>query len=381
MKVLLIQKMAGISGSEIYFMNILPELNKRGIQAEFCCVQHPGNAKKNEKFIKHLQDQKVVCHIINSRLPVSMGLLWKLKNLIRKNKYDIVQTNLVHADLWGALLRTFTKLPFKLVSVKHGYDEGFQKRHGFDYTRLTRDRFYRISKYANGKMDHSAAISEGLADLLVKGGLVAPGKIDVIHYGFDFKDKTIATDRAAYQFGKPQMVIVGRLIPVKQHHLVINILPALIRRYPGLKLVLVGAGESEEYLRKLIKEKAVEHAVIFAGFQSNIHDYIATSDLMLVPSSAEGFGVVILEGWHNKIPVIAFDVPAPNEIIDNGKNGYLVKPFDTDELGEKIARLIDDPERARQMGQMGFEKLQQTFTLDVMIKKTVELYAKVLAKV
>lgn len=376
MKVLFIQKMAGISGSEIYFMNILPELNKRGIKADFCCVQHPANSHKNEKFLKHLIDNGVQCHIVDSRNPVAPGLLWRLKSLVKKEGYDIVQTNLIHADLWGALLRVFSRLPFKLVSVKHGYDEGFQKRFGFDHTRLTHDRFFRISRYANSKMDHSAAISEGLAELLIKGGLIARDKIDVIHYGFDFSDKKPAADISRYQYGNPQLVIVGRLIPVKQHSLVLQILPALLEKYPGLKLVLVGAGELEEELKKQAFESGIKDAVVFAGFQSNIHDYIAASDLMLVPSSAEGFGVVILESWHNKVPVIAFDVPAPNEIIDDGVNGFLIKPFDTNQLKEKIEALLDQPQFCRQLGEKGFAKLQQTFTMEVMVNKTIALYKK-----
>ncbi|HKO80694.1 MAG TPA: glycosyltransferase family 4 protein [Chitinophagaceae bacterium] len=370
--------MAGISGSEIYFMNILPELNKRGIPTEFCCVQHPGNSGKNEKFLQHLKNNNVTCHIINSRAPVSVPLIWKLKALIRKEGYDIVQTNLIHADLWGALLRSFTSLPFKLVSVKHGYDEEFQKQFGFDHTRLKKDRFFRISKYANSKMDHAAAISEGLADLLVKGGLIPKEKIDVVHYGFDFKDKIPAADLSDYRYGYPQLIIVGRLIPVKQHSLVIQVLPVLKRKYPGLKLVLVGAGELEETLKKQVQEHGLGEAVLFAGFQSNIHDFIAASNLMLVPSSAEGFGVVILESWHNKIPVIAFDVPAPNEIIDNGINGFLVKPFDMKDMEEKIEKLLEEPEQCQKMGEAGYLKLQQTFTMDVMVNKTIALYRKAL---
>lgn len=378
MKILFIQKMAGISGSEIYFMNILPELNRRGIQAEFCCVQHPGNNKKNGKFLQHLRENGVTCHIVNSRFPVSVPLLWKLKTLVRKESYDIVQTNLVHADLWGALLRSFTNLPFKLVSVKHGYDEGFQKQFGFDHTRLTKDRFFKISKYANSKMDHSAAISEGLADLLVKGGLIAKDKIEVIHYGFDFKDKMLSAGLSDYRYGHPQLIIVGRLIPVKQHSLIIQILPTLVKKYPALKLVLVGAGELEDALKKQVQESSLADAVLFAGFKSNIHDFIAASDLMLVPSSAEGFGVVILESWHNKVPVIAFDVAAPNEIIDDGINGYLIKPFDIKQMEKKIERLFDKPELAKQMGEAGYDKLQQTFTMDVMVNKTITLYRKAL---
>lgn len=379
MKVLFIQKMAGIAGSEMYFMNILPELNRRGIQAEFGCIQHPRDTEKSKKFLQHLKVAGVPYFVIKSRYPVSISLLLQLKKIIKKNKYDIVQTNLIHADLWGAILRSFTRLPFKLISAKHGYDENFQRKYGFDHTHLTKNLFYRISKYANGKMDFNISVSKGLGDLLVKGKLLNPQKLAIIQLGFNFPD--FATNNGGhsdYRFGSPQLLIIGRLIPVKQHHLVIDFLPGLKKKYPGLKLVLVGRGELEASLKETVKEKGLGDTVIFKGFQSNIHDYIAASDLMLVPSSAEGFGVVILEAWHHKKPVIAFDVPAPNEIIQDGEDGYLIKTFDTRDMCQKIGSLLENDELRNRMGQHGYEKLQHQFSLAVMTDKTISLYKKVI---
>ena len=380
MKILFIQKMAGISGSEIYFMNIMPELVKKGHDCTFCCVEHPDNSGKNKNFLKHLSDNGVNYKVIQYTRPISLPLIWKLHKFIKKGKYDIVQTNLVHADLWGALIRKFLQPDICLVSVKHGYDEGFQKRHGFDHTKLTKDTFYKVSRFSNKQMIQSAAISFGLAELLVKGHLIDPDRIQTIHYGFDFSKAKVDKQAAEkYRFSKNQMVIVGRLIPVKQHHLVIELLPEIIKQVPDVKLVLVGAGDEEDNLHKQVEQLGVKDHVHFAGFQTNIHDYIYHSDISLVPSSAEGFGVVILEAWHNAKPVIAFDVPAPNEIIANGEDGYLVTPFDKNELLERILFLLLNKSKAEEMGQAGLKKLEQYFTMDVMMDKTLAMYQRALA--
>lgn len=380
MKILFIQKMAGISGSEIYFMNIMPALVQKGHDCTFCCVEHPANAEKNKKFLKHLADNGVKYHVIQSDKGVSLPLIWKLHSFIKKGNFDIVQTNLVHADLWGAIIRKFLQPRMKLVSVKHGYDEGFQKRYGFDHTKLTKDTFYKIAKFSNKYMVQSAAISHGLEELLTRGNLIDPAKIQTIHYGFDFSKAVVDKNASArYRLSSNQLVIVGRLIPVKQHHLVIELLPEIKKVVPDIKLVLVGTGDEEKKLQDLVEQLGVTDCVHFAGFQTNIHDYIYHSDISLVPSSAEGFGVVILEAWHNIKPVIAFDVPAPNEIIEDGKDGFLVKPFDKKELLDRILLLLQNKTLAEEMGQAGYNKLQQYFTMDVMLEKTLAMYQRALA--
>jgi len=107
MKVLFIQKMAGISGSEKYYLNLLPILKKQGIEVHFLVVQHPENTSKNEAFVQLLRNDDIIVHIIDNRLPISIGIIWKMYKLIQRESFDIVQTNLIHADVWGACVKRF----------------------------------------------------------------------------------------------------------------------------------------------------------------------------------------------------------------------------------------------------------------------------------
>jgi glycosyltransferase involved in cell wall biosynthesis len=118
--------------------------------------------------------------------------------------------------------------------------------------------------------------------------------------------------------------------------------------------------------------------VVFTGFSTNIHNYLKCSDLEILPSSAEGFGIVILEAWHSEIPVIAFDVPAPNEIITDGEDGYLIPPFDKEILKEKIIYLLKNKDIAKNMGKAGKKKLETQYTMEIMLSKTIAMYKRVL---
>ncbi len=379
MKVLFIQKMAGISGSEKYYLNLLPILRQRGIDAHFLVVQHPSNALKNEVFIELLEKDDIPVHIIESRWPISLGTVRKISKLIQKESFDIVQTNLIHADVWGACVKKFFISDLKLISVKHGYDEKYQQTYGFDPEYLKKDMFSVLTKWSAGYMDSVVSISQGLQDLLVKGGMVRSDKAMVIPYGFDFDDIEEQTKPGDLRYGDPQIIIAGRLVPVKQHHLVLEIMPQLIERFPTIQLVIVGAGPIEDELKQLSRDLGVEEHIRWEGFRSNMHDYIRDSDLMVLPSSAEGFGLVVLEAWQHAKPVIAFDVPAPNEIITDKVNGLLVKPFETQALYDSINALLSDRQALEEMGGQGYVILQEKYSLDTMCDATLLLYEQTIS--
>lgn len=378
MKVLLIQKMAGIAGSENYLLNLLPGLIARGVEAHFLCVQEPGNASKNQAFVQTLEDVGVKVHIINTRVSLSFKLMRSIHRLVDEERYDIVQTNLIHADVWGAIIKQFLMPGLALVSVKHGYADRFQKQYGLDPSFVGPDRFSILTRWAGRRADRIVTISEGLKRFLVASGLAAPGRCQVIPYGIALEAGSGLESPVSVRYGEPQLVIIGRLVAVKQHRLVLNILPELVRRFPGLKLVIVGAGPLESELKARAKEQGIAQHVIWAGFRKNIGDYLRASDVLVLPSVAEGFGLVILEAWLNQVPVAAFDVPAPNEIIRDGETGVLAPPFDTAVMLEKLSQLLAHPEDAKAMGERGHAVYKARYTLDAMLDATIELYRGVL---
>ena len=120
MKVLLTQKVAGIAGSENYLLNILPALNQRGIQADFLLLYSLGDEKENELFESKLTQLGIVCHkIVVGKFP-SLSALWKIAKLIKKEKYDLVQSNLIYTDFALGLAKGLFHRKMKLIFGKHG---------------------------------------------------------------------------------------------------------------------------------------------------------------------------------------------------------------------------------------------------------------------
>lgn len=378
MKVLFVQKMAGISGSERYLLSILPELKRKSVDASVLVVQHPSNTAKNRDFIAEMDASGINVEVINSRLSISPWLIWKLANFISRQGIDLLQTNLIHADVWGACVKRFMLPRLKLLSVKHGYSDSYQTAHGLDPSFLKPDLMAWLTRWAASQSDCVISISAALGDFLVKGKLVAETKSRVVPYGFDFVHAPSLVPPGAVRFGTPQIVVPGRVVAVKQHHLLISILPELVEAFPALSVVMVGAGPLLDQLKENCDSIGLSKHVRWEGFRGNMHDYLRDSDLAVIPSAAEGFGLVVLEAWHHAKPVVAFDVPALNEIVNSDVDGILIPPFDKLRLLKSLKALLADPLKMQSIGSAGKKKQIYTYGLDAMCAATIGVYKELL---
>lgn len=379
MRVLVLQKIEAVAGSERYLLNLLPRLASRGLDVTFLQVIRPADEPNTVGFVRALSAAGVSVRTVNYERPLTLPLLRRIRDEIRGGSYDLVHSNLIHADVWAAIIKLLWEASMRLVSTKHGYDEGFQTRHGFDASKVRWNGFSLLTRFAATQANHIVSVSDGLRRMLIDAKLVPKDRISTIPLGlaYDGSRSTLALGQA--RFGSPQLIIVGRLVPVKQHHLVFQILPSFVQSHPDIKLVIVGGGPLDEELRRKSTELGLRDHVVFTGPQENVHDYMRDSDLVLVPSSSEGFGAVILEGWYNEKPVVAFDVPAPNEIITDKHDGILVPPFDVGRLQREISTLLDDEGLRVSLGKRGREKYQRAYRPDAMLDATVQIYEEVLA--
>ena len=102
------------------------------------------------------------------------------------------------------------------------------------------------------------------------------------------------------------------------------------------------------------------------------------SDAVLVPSRSEGFGVVFLEAFNARTPVVAFDVPAANELIIDTQSGLLVKPYDVEDMAHKISFLLRDRETAKRYAEKAYSNAKERFSLGMMTDQTYSFYKRVL---
>jgi glycosyltransferase involved in cell wall biosynthesis len=130
---------------------------------------------------------------------------------------------------------------------------------------------------------------------------------------------------------------------------------------PGLQLTLVGDGDDRAHLERLAAPFG--EAVQFAGYQSQagVADALASADIFVLPSFAEGLPVVLMEAMASGKPVISSLVAGIPELVEDGVNGYLVPPGDAETLAARIAELATDPGRRAEMGARGREKVSRDF--------------------
>ncbi|MGA8172273.1 MAG: glycosyltransferase family 4 protein [Methylocystis sp.] len=380
MRVMFTQRLHGIAGSERYLMAIMPEMARRGVDVSFLMIRRAQPNDAENFVIAELEKAGVRTRVIETRRPVSVPLLWSFRDILRAERPDILQTNLLHSDVYGAVVKSTLSRPPILVSCKHGYQEAYQTAHGFDPTRLCFDAFSATTWLAARNADAVTPISTGLGTLLVEGRLVGREKVRVIPYGFDFSHEPSGGAPGAFRYGERQIVSVGRHVAVKQLHVLINAMPRLRKSFPDVKLVLVGDGPDRGALEQLAWRNGVSEQVVFVGFQNNVLDYIRDSDIFALSSAAEGFGRVILEAWWHRKAVVCFDVPAPNEIVTHDRDGLLVPARDQEAFAAALESLLADPQRMMRLGEAGRKTYEENFTMGIMVDRTIALYEELLGR-
>ncbi len=228
-------------------------------------------------------------------------------------------------------------------------------------------------------VDHVIANSRASAASLVALAHCAPEDVPVVHNGVDLDEFSCADapDMVGLRrcFGLPQNVylagLFGRLAPWKGQHIALEALA----RMPDLHLVLVGSalfGE-QEYVKSLHSQAArlgVENRLIFAGFRDDMPAWMKAVDVILHTSTEpEPFGRVIIEGMAAGRPVIAAAAGGVTEIVDHGRNGWLVPPGDPAALAIAIETLRRAPELAQDIAVRAQDDAARRFSVHAYLNR------------
>lgn len=139
------------------------------------------------------------------------------------------------------------------------------------------------------------------------------------------------------------LVTVGRLEEVKGVDLLAQIAPRILNRHPDWKWYLLGDGSLRPLLEQVRTQHRLEEQLVLTGVVANVEEYLRRASIYVLASRTESFGMCILEAKCCGLPCVSFDVPyGPNLLIADGQNGFLVPPFDLDQMADKISRLITD---------------------------------------
>lgn len=367
------QIILGIAGSEKYLLDLLPALNKQSdLEILFIALVPKSRLGDEAAFVEAMTKRGIEVIIVPFQ-GVGLNGARAIKHIVKEHAIDIVHSHLLHADFMTAQARRFLRTKVLQVSTKHGYEESYNDVHGFDPAFKKKNTYWRIARWSEKGMSRSFAVSKGLKNLYIGLGICPADKLDVIYHGFNFDSEPLEKKKNTV----PKLILVGRLTAFKGHRYAIEACQQLAKNGHPFELDIVGSGDLEDELKAVVQKRELTDQVHFLGYQTDAAQRMAQADAVLIPSRAEGFGVVVLEAMAAKTPIIAFDVPALNELIESHKTGILVSPYDTTAYANAIQELIEKKEWSAQLAEAAHIKLKNYFSLSRMSEETAQFYRSI----
>jgi glycosyltransferase involved in cell wall biosynthesis len=207
-------------------------------------------------------------------------------------------------------------------------------------------------------------------------------KVSVVYNGvsphrFDL-ELDAGAEKHKYQIGPldPTVLFCGRLTYQKGPDILLEAVPWVLRACPQARFVFAGDGEMRGQLERRAAQLGAGHAVRFLGFRQgdDLVRLFKMADVVCVPSRNEPFGIVVLEAWSARKPVVVTQVGGPNEYVGHDVNGLKIFPR-PDSVAWGLATMFRDFDRARAMGENGRRAVEASFTWDHIAQEVLLLYA------
>jgi N-acetyl-alpha-D-glucosaminyl L-malate synthase BshA len=253
--------------------------------------------------------------------------------------------------------------------------------HGTDITLVGSDRSYLpITRFSIDQSDGVTAVSHFLKDATVKI-IGAKADIEVI-YNFVNCDKYKPSENEALRGhfapdNEKILIHVSNFRSVKRPTDVIGIFELVQRQIPSV-LLMVGDGPERSNAEWAARDGGIDQKVHFLGKQEKIEELIGISDLLLLPSETESFGVVALEAMACEVPVVASKVGGLPEVVTDGVDGFLVEPRDVRRMAECSLAILSDSVRRIEMGKLARAKAHAHFCSSKIISEYERYYQTII---
>lgn len=306
----------------------------------------------------------------------SINAIRKGLKVIKNEKIDVIHSNNFAPALAGSILASLTSKPH--ITTVHDIfslcGRNYWKRWGAqnDVSKINvvlAPLFERMMIKLKYNCIHT--VSETTREDLIKFGARKP--IHVI-------PNSIETNPINDMTSNPlQFVYVGRLVFYKNLEVAIKAIEIVKKSEPGIKLIIIGSGPHRNSLENIVRKLGLEQNIEFGGYLNSQEKsrIIAGSNALIFPSLCEGFGLVILEAYEQKKPVIVSDIRPMSEIVSNGITGYVLDPYDEKAWARCIVDMIKNPHQTSAIGQNGYHRLITLYNQDLMYQKIIKMYQKV----
>jgi len=365
-------------GAERLVINIVNELIN--IKTVNCLIVALNEGNDYYELSKNLPVE--ICH---SKVFLSVSKKHKadishLEKIIQDFKPHIIHSHLFEAEI---LTRFKTHPEIAYISHMHANEKHLQN---FNWLKLYNkkiltnyyEKLYILKKY-KACNNHFIAISKHTDKYLRK---VLPNIFhNNIHYlpnAIDYKTfynkKTID-----YSPQKPKFVTIGRLVKSKNQSFLVDVIEELLKRNVDAHLDILGQGEMKNSIQDKINQKKLQKNILLQGIVENVSEYLNKASLYIHGATYEPYGLVLLEAMASGLPVIALNGGGNTELLENGKNGFLIETPNPKIFADKIMEILQNKELYSSISHYA-QQYAQNYNIENYSQKLAVLYNKILLK-
>lgn len=315
------------------------------------------------------------CQVVElgTRLGGDLRIYMKLVRHFRRHQFHLVHTRSWSSLLEGMIAAKITGVPL-LVHGEHGLIKDDTKIHVW-----VQRRFWSMA-------DQVMCVSEALRESLVARIGFPRERIRVIKNGVELERFDLKVNRHELKASlsippeAPVFGSIGRLVPVKDYATLIKAAKVVFAELPTAHLIFVGDGPLREELRALAQRLEIAAQVHFLNWRKDVPALMQILDVFVLSSISEGMSNSILEAMCSGRAVVATNVGGNPELVVNKETGLLVPSQDAQQMGKAILALLLDAKRRRAMGTAGRRRIEEQFSLQVMVRNYEKMYLEIVSR-
>lgn len=360
-------------GSGVVATELGKALADRGHQVHFVTYNQPARLDLfSENLFYH--EVSVSNYPLFDFPPYELALASRLVDVVRHEQLDVLHVHYAIPHASAAFMA-------KQILMTYGiYIPVVTTLHGTDITLVGKDRTFKpVVTFSINQSDGVTAVSQNLKDDtykffdIKKEILVIPNFIDLTRFSLKPKDHF---KKAIAPSGEKILVHTSNFRKVKRTEDVVKIFAKVIKKIPS-KLLMVGDGPERSMCEQLCRDLGVTDNVRFLGKQDAVEEILSVSDLFLMPSQSESFGLAALEAMACKVPVISSNAGGLPELNVDGLTGFLKEPGDIDGMAEKAIFILEDEERLAKFKENALAHAKE-FELATILPKYENFYLEVI---
>ncbi|MCD4677444.1 MAG: glycosyltransferase family 4 protein [Desulfobacula sp.] len=381
MKILHIIDSGGMYGAEVTLLNLAQEQVKLGDKPVIASI---GDKSISEKPIENEAKKKGIA-IEKFRMASGPNIFgaYKILHFAKLHGFDVLHSHGYKGNiLMGFIPKYIRKIP--LICTLHGYTStsGFSRMKIYEWLDTFIHRYLDAVVLVNkGMLNHPKLKNRShLYSKVINNGIPVDDS-DLTPENNNPNNTDISLQKKLIEnFAGKRFVIgaIGRLTLEKGFKYLINAFSLVFQQKKDICLVIIGEGQEEQFLKKLISQHNLDRHVLMTGYIDNARRMLPCFDLFIIPSLTEGLPITLLDAMYAKVPVIASKVGGIPDVLDNGDIGVLFQPGDHMSLKNAIREVIKNSEFARQISIKAFKKVITCYSSKNMALEYQDLYKNIL---